>query len=493
MSVINSRNWSPGPPNRAADHRSAGLTPGADTRTDTRTGTTAGNTLSAAVITLDETPEPGPKGRCKACERPPDRAWRPRAQPQGRQPRPTPRRHDRVHGAVRSGEVQPGLRHHLRRGAAPLRRVAVRLRPPVPRPDGQTGRRLHRGPLARGLHRPEVDVEEPAVHGRHDHRGLRLPAPALGAHRQAALPVCGEPITKQTPQQIVDRILEMPDGTRFQVLAPVIRERKGEYVDLLADLQTKGFARVRIDGVVHPLTDPPTLKKQEKHTIEAVVDRLTAKASSKQRITDSIETALRLAGGLVILDFVDLPEHDAHRERRSPSGWRASTTTRWRWTTSSRARSRSTRRSGPPGLHRPGHPQGGRPRTRGAGSGALAERGRHRAVEHGANRGVLPATAAGPGRGGGLRSRHAPGSGPARRRGRRCCTGSQRPGPRPIPEPLRPRPLVLRVARGRDPVGPAPILRVRRTTPRERYKGYMREVPCPTCEGARLKPDRSSR
>ncbi|MFN2517477.1 MAG: excinuclease ABC subunit UvrA [Jatrophihabitantaceae bacterium] len=129
-------------------------------------------------------------------------------------------------------------------------------------------------------------------------------------------PVCGEPISKQTPQQIVDRILEMPDGTRFQVLAPVIRERKGEYVDLFADLQSKGFARVRVDGVVHSLTEPPKLKKQEKHTIEAVVDRLTAKASSKQRITDSVETALGLAGGLVILDFVDLPDDDAHRERR---------------------------------------------------------------------------------------------------------------------------------------------------------------------------------
>jgi excinuclease ABC subunit A len=129
-------------------------------------------------------------------------------------------------------------------------------------------------------------------------------------------PICGEPIAKQTPQQIVDRILEMPEGTRFQVLAPVIRERKGEYVDLLEDLQSKGYARARIDGIVHSLTDPPKLKKQEKHTIEAVVDRLSVKPSSKQRITDSIETALGLAGGVVILDFVDLPEDDAHRERR---------------------------------------------------------------------------------------------------------------------------------------------------------------------------------
>ncbi|HEY3737734.1 MAG TPA: excinuclease ABC subunit UvrA, partial [Jatrophihabitans sp.] len=129
-------------------------------------------------------------------------------------------------------------------------------------------------------------------------------------------PICGEPIAKQTPQQIVDRILEMEEGTRFQVLAPVVRERKGEYVDLFQELQTKGLARVRVDGVVHPLTEPPKLKKQEKHTIEAVVDRLSVKATSKQRITDSIEIALGLAGGVVVLDFVDLAEDDPHRERR---------------------------------------------------------------------------------------------------------------------------------------------------------------------------------
>src|SRR5690349_8433224 len=129
-------------------------------------------------------------------------------------------------------------------------------------------------------------------------------------------PVCGELITKQTPQQIVDRVLAMEEGTRFQVLAPVIRGRKGEYVDLFADLQSKGYARARIDGVVHPLTDPPKLKKQEKHTIEVVIDRLSVKRSAKQRLTDSVETALKLAEGVIILEFVDLPEDDEHRERR---------------------------------------------------------------------------------------------------------------------------------------------------------------------------------
>jgi excinuclease ABC subunit A len=129
-------------------------------------------------------------------------------------------------------------------------------------------------------------------------------------------PVCGAAVSKQTPQQIVDRVLTMPEGTRFQVLAPVVRGRKGEYVDLFADLQSKGFARARIDGTVYPLTEAPKLKKQEKHTIEVVVDRLSVKASAKQRMTDSIETALKLAGGIVVLDFVDLPENDENRERK---------------------------------------------------------------------------------------------------------------------------------------------------------------------------------
>ncbi|MCF8611133.1 excinuclease ABC subunit UvrA [Gordonia sp. HY285] len=132
----------------------------------------------------------------------------------------------------------------------------------------------------------------------------------------AHCPVCGERIERQTPQQIVDQILEMDEGTRFQVLAPVVRTRKGEFVDLFADLQTQGFARARIDGVVHQLADPPKLKKQEKHDVDVVVDRLVVKASAKQRLTDSIETALRLADGIIVLDFVDLDENDPDRERR---------------------------------------------------------------------------------------------------------------------------------------------------------------------------------
>lgn len=118
-------------------------------------------------------------------------------------------------------------------------------------------------------------------------------------------PQCGKAVSRQSPQQIVDQILTMPATTKFQVLAPVIRERKGEFVDLFAELVTQGYSRARVDGETISLTEPPKLKKQEKHTIEVVIDRLTAKAESKSRLTDSIETALKLGNGLVLLDFVD--------------------------------------------------------------------------------------------------------------------------------------------------------------------------------------------
>lgn len=132
-------------------------------------------------------------------------------------------------------------------------------------------------------------------------------------------PVCGEPITRQSPQQIVDRLLELPEKTRFQVLAPVVRARKGEYVDLFSELQSKGFSRARVDGEVVSLTEPPKLEKQVKHTIDVVVDRLVAKGDdtgAKRRLTDSVETALGLAGGVLVVEFVDKDPKDPERERR---------------------------------------------------------------------------------------------------------------------------------------------------------------------------------
>ena len=127
--------------------------------------------------------------------------------------------------------------------------------------------------------------------------------------------VCGAPISKQTPQQIVDQVMALPEGTRFQILAPVVRGRKGEYADMFSSLATQGYARVKVDGQVHQLADVPTLEKQIKHDIDVVVDRVAVKASSQQRITDSIETALGLANGLVSLDFVDRSEDDPTRLR----------------------------------------------------------------------------------------------------------------------------------------------------------------------------------
>ena len=129
-------------------------------------------------------------------------------------------------------------------------------------------------------------------------------------------PTCGEVVSRQTPQQIVDQILEGEEGARFQVLAPVVRTRKGEFVDLFAQLAADGYNRVRVDGELHTLAEPPTLKKQEKHDIEVVVDRLAAKRTARQRLTDSVETALGLADGVIVIDYVDLEESDPGRRRR---------------------------------------------------------------------------------------------------------------------------------------------------------------------------------
>ncbi|CAB5019767.1 unannotated protein [freshwater metagenome] len=126
-------------------------------------------------------------------------------------------------------------------------------------------------------------------------------------------PDCGRVITRQTPQQIVDRILELPEGTRFQVLAPVVRGRKGEYEGLLADLEQQGFTRARIDGAVIELADrsKERLARYEQHTIEVVVDRLVKREGIERRLTDSLETALRLAEGVAEIEIVPAEGEEA--------------------------------------------------------------------------------------------------------------------------------------------------------------------------------------
>jgi excinuclease ABC subunit A len=139
---------------------------------------------------------------------------------------------------------------------------------------------------------------------------------------QPHCPVCGEPVNRRTPQQIVDDLLSRPEGARFYVLAPVFPGAgdgdggEGGYAALFGGLQAKGYARVRIDGAVYPLTEVPELGDQDPNPVDVVVDRLTVKASSRARLTDSVETALKLADGRMTVSFVDFTEDDPDREIR---------------------------------------------------------------------------------------------------------------------------------------------------------------------------------
>ncbi len=126
-------------------------------------------------------------------------------------------------------------------------------------------------------------------------------------YARVGIPHCpqdGSVVSRQTPQQIVDRVLLLPEGTRFQVLAPVVRGRKGEYESLFEELAGQGFARARIDGEVHELSDVPKLARYEAHTIEVVVDRLVLRPGIERRLTDSLETALKLADGVAEIQVV---------------------------------------------------------------------------------------------------------------------------------------------------------------------------------------------
>jgi len=128
-------------------------------------------------------------------------------------------------------------------------------------------------------------------------------------------PVCGRPIAGQSLDSIVEQILALPEGTRFTVNAPVVRDRKGEYRDLFEDLRNEGFTRVKVDGEQYLLEEVPALDKKFKHTIEVVVDRLAMKEDLRLRLTQSVETALALAEGLVTIDIVDSGESRTYSER----------------------------------------------------------------------------------------------------------------------------------------------------------------------------------
>ena len=182
-------------------------------------------------------------------------------------------------GLSGSGKVESRLRHHLRRGPAALRRVALRVRTAVSWSDGQAGRGLHRRSVACGLHRPEIDQPQSTVHGRHDHRGLRLPAAALRARRPTALPDLREPISR-SHRKIVDRLMAMEEGTRFQVLASLSGAARVSTSRSSGSSPPRASAGL-VDGQVIQLTDPPTLDKKYKHSIDVIVDRLAVEAGGQ--------------------------------------------------------------------------------------------------------------------------------------------------------------------------------------------------------------------
>ena len=124
-------------------------------------------------------------------------------------------------------------------------------------------------------------------------------------------PECGERIQRQTVQQIADQLMELPERTRYQVVAPIVSQKKGEFVDLFRELGAKGYSRAIVDGDLIQLAEPPTLKKSYKHDIAVVVDRLVASDDILGRVTDSVETALGLAGGVIQINFVDEEGDDA--------------------------------------------------------------------------------------------------------------------------------------------------------------------------------------
>ncbi|MDI6944326.1 MULTISPECIES: excinuclease ABC subunit UvrA [Microbacterium] len=124
-------------------------------------------------------------------------------------------------------------------------------------------------------------------------------------------PQCGERIQRQTVQQIADQLMTLEEGTRYQIVAPVVTQKKGEFVDLFKELAAKGYSRAVVDGELVQLAEPPVLKKSYKHDIAVVVDRLVARADILGRVTDSVETALGLAGGVLQVNFVDEEGDDA--------------------------------------------------------------------------------------------------------------------------------------------------------------------------------------
>ncbi len=235
------------------------------------------------------------------------------------------------------------LRHDLRRGAAPLRRVALVLRPPVPRPDGEARRRPHRGAVAGHLDRPEDDEPQPALDGRHGHRDLRLPAAAVCARRAPALPQVRPADRPADAEQIVDQILELPEGTRIQVLAPDRARAQRRVPKLFEEARRRALRASASTARSTSCARRSTSTRSQAH-IEVVVDRLVMKPDIRKRLTDSVETALQTDSTGSLAALVQKPARKrrralvlARRSRASYCGLRSKS--------SRRACSRSTGRT----------------------------------------------------------------------------------------------------------------------------------------------------
>ena len=165
---------------------------------------------------------------------------------------------------------------------------------------------------SRSTRRPPHETRDPpSARSRRSTTTSACSTPASEAH----CPICGRPIAGQSIEAIVDQILQLPEGTRFTVNAPVVRDRKGEYKDLLDELRRDGFTRVKVDGEQRLLEDDIPLDKKFKHTIEVVVDRLRMKAELRSRLFQSVETAVNLAEGLVVIDLLDEEKELTFSER----------------------------------------------------------------------------------------------------------------------------------------------------------------------------------
>ena len=218
-----------------------------------------------------------------------------------------------ITGLSGSGKSSLAFDTNLRRRAAPLRRVSFFLCATVPRLDGEAGCGSDRRSQPGHFDRPEGRWAQSPLDGRHRYRGLhdylRLLFARVG---QPHCPECGDPITQQTPQQIVNSILEMEEGARLLILAPIIKDRKGEHKGVFDDLQSQGYVRVRVNGDLFEIGDAPELDRYKMHTIEAVIDRIIVRAeradpddpgivlpgTDRTRLTDSGRDGAQVGRGL---------------------------------------------------------------------------------------------------------------------------------------------------------------------------------------------------